>query len=371
MLKKLPGSVWILSLSLFACSQPQNNNENTNFEAEIIELSPSDTVVSVDYVAEIHARNYVEIRARFGGLLEQIMIDEGQLVQAGQSLFKLSSTEAEATLSSAKAAVSLAEAELRKTRLESKRVEGLVQNKVVAATELQLAEAEVEITRARLEDAKANLKKAESQLGFAIVKAPFTGRVNRFPLKMGAVVEPGQLLTSLSDNSQILAYFSISEKDYLENRSNLSSGNASLPKKASLILSDGSLFDEVGQVETAESEFDQNTGTLALRARFSNPDGLLKHRSTGVVRLELSQKGVFLIPQKAVQEIQDRYFVFTVGANEIAQMKAFMPITRVGNYYIVREGFVPGERIVAEGVRAVKEGAKVKVKSLSKTSQKQ
>lgn len=361
----------LLSLSLFACKQPQNNETNKNFEADLIELSPRDTLVAVDYVADIHAKSYVEIRARFGGVLEQILVDEGQLVLAGQPLFKLSSTEAEATLSSAKAAVSLAEAELRKTKLEAKRVDGLVKNKVVAATELLLAEAEVEITRAKLEDAKANLKKAETQLGFAIVKAPFTGRVNRFPLKMGATVDPGQLLTSLSDNSQILAYFSISEKDYLENRSNLTSGRSSLPKNARLLLADGRLFNQVGQIETAESEFDPNTGTMAMRARFANPEGLLKHRSTGVVRLQLSQKGIFLIPQKAVQEIQDRYFVFTVGENEIAQMKSFVPITRVGNYYIVREGFVKGERIVAEGIRAVKDGAKVTIKSVRKSTKSQ
>ncbi len=346
-------------LTLAACNRPQNTAAPEALALPLLVLSATDTVVEIDYVADIYAQNYVEIRARFGGMIEAILVDEGDMVKKGQPLFKLSATEAEAAVASAKATVQLAEAELRKTKLEAQRVFGLVKSKVVAATEQQLAEAEVEIAKAKLEDAKSNLLSRENQLSFSVVKAPFAGRINRILLKMGAVVEPGQLMTTLSDISNILAYFSLSEKDYLENRRLLRAGEEGLPSTAQLVLSDGTLYEKIGTIETAETEFDEETGTIALRARFPNRNELIKHRSSGVVRLQLNQRNVFLVPQKAVQELQDKYFVYVVGANQLANLRAFEPKGRVGNFYLVGEELKAGEQIIAEGVLSVREGSKV------------
>lgn len=346
-------------LTLASCNRPEKNAAIEAVALPLLVLAPTDTVVEIDYVADIHAQNYVEVRARFGGMIEAILVDEGQMVKKGQPLFKLSATEAEAAVASAKASVHLAEAELRKTKLEFQRVLGLVQSKVVAATEQQLAEAEVEIAKAKLEDAKSNLLTRENQLSFSLVKAPFSGRINRIVLKMGAVVEPGQLMTTLSDISNILAYFSLSEKDYLENRRLLRAGEEGLPSIAQLVLSDGNIYEKTGTIEAAETEFDAETGTIALRARFANQNELIKHRSSGVVRLKLVQRNVFLVPQKAVQELQDKYFVYVVGANQLAQLRAFVPKGQVGNYYLVGEELNAGEQIIAEGVLSVREGTKV------------
>lgn len=355
--------------ALASCNRPEKNATPEAISLPLLKLSPTDTVVEIDYVADIHAQNYVEVRARFGGMIEAILVDEGQMVQKGQALFKLSATEAEAAVASAKAAVHLAEAELRKTKLEAQRVLGLVKSKVVAATEQQLAEAEVEIAKAKLEDAQSNLLTRENQLSFSLVKAPFTGRINRILLKMGAVVEPGQLMTTLSDISNILAYFSLSEKDYLENRRLLRAGEEGLPSTAQLLLSDGSLYEKSGTIEIAETEFDAETGTIALRARFPNQNELIKHRSSGVVRLQLSQRNVFLVPQKAVQELQDKYFVFVVGSDQLANLRAFVPKGRVGNFYLVGEELKVGDQIIAEGVLSVREGSKVVAAGLTKKAQ--
>jgi membrane fusion protein (multidrug efflux system) len=357
-----------LVLLLGSCNDNKKEAQEEALQLPLTTLTTTDTVVDIEYVADIHAKNYVEVRARFGGMIEAILVDEGQMVQKGHALFKLSSTEAEAAVASAKASVQLAEAELRKATLEAKRVMELVKNKVVAATEQQLAEAEVEIAKAKLENARSELKTKENQLGFSVVRAPFSGRINRFLLKMGAVVEPGQLLTTLSDISSIYAYFSISEKDYLENRQNLKSGTGGLPSKAKLIMTNGQVYPSEGIVEPAETEFDAETGTIALRARFENGQELLKHRSTGVIRLELSQRNIFLIPQKAVQELQDKYFVYVVGKDELARMKTFRPKARVGTYYVVGNELNVGDRIVAEGVLSIREGAKIAVKSPSDTT---
>lgn len=146
----------LLAVVLFnGCQSSEQEQADRLATLPLLTLQSTDTVVNIDYVADIHAQNYVEIRARFEGVIEAILVDEGQLVQKGQPLIKLSSTEAEAAVASAKATVMLAEAELRKTKLEANRVLGLVKNKIVAATEQQLAEAEVEIARAKLQDRKS------------------------------------------------------------------------------------------------------------------------------------------------------------------------------------------------------------------------
>lgn len=362
--------IFLAGLFMWACSNDKKLADNLTVEVPTMQVQPSDTVVEVQYVADIHAQSYVELRARQGGMLEAILVDEGQMVKAGQPLFRLTSTELQAEVASAKAAVHLAQAELKKAKLELQRVKGLVDNKVVAATEMELADAEVQINKAKLEDAEAALKTAESQLSYTTLKAPFSGRINRFALKMGAMVQPGELISTMSDASDIFAYFNISEKEYLKNRANKGSGGVVLPKEVQLVLADGSVYPYTGSVETTESEFDANTGALALRARFRNPDGLLKHRSTGQVRLKLKQKDVFLIPQKAVQELQDKYYVYVVPKTQLAEMRTFKPIARVGTFYVVAEGLKAGETIVAEGLQSVREGAKVVVQKATASATK-
>lgn len=351
-----------------ACMNNEKEVSQEVVDVPLTQLTTQDTVVEVQYVADIHAQTYVEIRARQGGMLEGILVDEGQSVKAGQPLFKLTSTELEAEVASAKAAVLLAQAELSKARLEQKRVKGLVENKVVTATELELAEAALQIAKAQVEDANASLKTAEAQLSYTTIKAPFSGKVNRFALKIGAMVKEGDLLTTLSDAGSIFAYFNISEKDYLKNRKNIADGGTIIPRKVQLVLADGTIHKQSGTVEITETEFDEATGSLALRARFPNPDGLLKHRSTGQVRIELDQNDVFLIPQKAVQELQDKYFVYVVGDDQLLRMQTFKPVARVGTYYVVSEGLKVGQTIVAEGLQSVREGMKINAAGTGKTA---
>ncbi|MFN3529621.1 MAG: efflux RND transporter periplasmic adaptor subunit [Bacteroidia bacterium] len=344
---------------LSACGNKNMQADAEAFEVVALELQPRDTTVEIRYVAELQAQGYVEVRARHAGMLEAILVDEGQLVKSGQVMFKLTSTELESVVASAKAAVLLTEAELKKARLERQRVRSLVDNQVVAATELDLAEAEVQIAKARLEDAMADLKTAEAQLSYTSVKAPFIGKVNRFALKMGARVAEGDLLTTLSDATGILAYFNISEKEYLKNRTALATGGSAIPRQARLVLADGSAYAHDGQIETAETEFDPVTGAMALRARFPNPEGLLKHRSTGQILLVMEQKDVFLVPQKAVLELQDKYYVYVIGGNQLLRLQAVRPISRVGGFYVVNQGIEAGTWIVAEGIMSVREGMKV------------
>lgn len=355
-------SLVVLALCSFvisACKKKSENEIESDFEVKALKVELKDTTLQVRYVADIQARLYVEIRARQGGILEEILVDEGKFVGQNQTMFKLSSTEYEAQVASARAAVHLSEAELKKAKIELGRVKVLINNNVVTKSELEVAESEVEIAKARLEDAKANLKTADARLGYCKLAAPFSGRLNRINFKRGALIEQGALISTLSDDSEVLAYFDLTEKDYLKNKRLLNQGEKSIPNKVRLELADGSVFNQTGYIETSETEFEENTGVLAMRARFPNPNGLLRHNSTGIVMIEIPQSKAILIPQEAVQEIQDKYFIYLIQSDGSVKLTSFTTSSRVGNYFIVNTGVKPGQVIALEGLQTLKEGQKV------------
>lgn len=348
--------LYTLIFFTFACNTKQKNTVGEAIDMPAMVVSKVDTNIELSYVADIQARNYVEIRARQHGMIEQILVDEGKMVQAGQTIFAMSKPEAESKLLAAKAMVHLAQAELRKAKLEVKRVQSLVENKVVTATDYDLAESELQIAQAKLEDAKAQLLQAETQMSYTQIKAPFTGYVNRFLLKVGSVVEQGSLLTTFTDNKEIYAYFHLTEKEYLANKQAIKAGEAGIPSLVRLQLADGSMYGQSGKVEAAESEFDERTGTIALRARFDNKDGLLKHESSGIIKIKSPLKGVMLIPQEAVLEIQDKYFVYALDAENKLSIRSVKVNSRLDNIFLINSGIKPGEKILSGGIQMAKEG---------------
>lgn len=350
----------LLILTQTSCKNDNvSDTSNTATAFKVYLLQEIDTTVQLDYVADVQAKKYIEIRNRQSGMLEEILIDEGMYVKQGMPIFRFNPKEYEANYHSAKAAVLLANAEVRKSEIEAERVETLIENNVVAKTERDLAKAGVEIAKAKLEEAKANLELASTKLGYCTIHAQFSGKINRIHFKRGSNIESGAIITTLSDESEIWVYFDLTEKDYLRYKRMKMAGEANLPKKVKLIMADGFLYPYDGVIETSETEFEENSGVIAFRARFPNPDGLLHHNSTGLIRMELPKNNVFLVPQKAVLEQQDRYFVFVVDGEGIVSQRAIVPESRLGNYYVVGTNLKSGEQIVYEGVQAIRDGDKI------------
>ncbi|MBX2946897.1 MAG: efflux RND transporter periplasmic adaptor subunit [Cyclobacteriaceae bacterium] len=321
--------------------------------------------IPLEYVANIQAFQNIEVRARVEGYLEEILVDEGKEVKKGQLLFKINEDEYRADLNRARANVISAEAETKSALVELERVRLLVNKNVITKTELDLAEAKVEIARSRVEQAKAEEVAASIRLANTSIRSPFNGIIDRIPFKIGSLISAGALLTTLSDIETVNAYFNVSEVEYLMNFSKAKSRNEFYLSNVELILADGTLYPLKGTIETMESEFEVGTGAIAVRAKFQNPNRLLKHGSTGKIRLQDTRNGALLLPQKSGIEIQDKNYVYLLNANQTLGLKSFVPIGRLGDFYVVGSGLTESDQFVYEGIQNVREGMVIKPRAVT------
>lgn len=354
--------IWAACIFIAGCSVKGNApNERSLPELPILQVSLKDTLLHQDYVASIEAIKNVEIRTRVKGFLNKIYVDEGDIVKKGQPLFQLDEQEFEIALSKARANTNHARAEAKTAEVEMHRVRGLLAKQVVAATELDMAEARLKATEAKVEEAIAAQKKAEINLSYTFIRSPFDGIINRIPFKTGSVLDEGALLTTISDNHEVYAYFNVSESEYLQYRkTDVNERNT----RVALQLADASHYPFMGNIETVEGEFDESTGSIAFRAKFPNPSRLLKHGASGKVRLTTEVHQALIIPQKSVFEIQDKSYVFLVNPENTVRMHAVRPQTRVAQYYIIEDGLKEGDRIVYEGIQNLREGECIQPMSL-------
>jgi RND family efflux transporter MFP subunit len=354
----------LLGIGIFAVSCTSEKNQEEIEKYPVTSAIVIDTNTFVDYVAEIKAVQNVEIRAKAEGYLEKIHIDEGQLVQAGQLLFSVNNREYAETLAKNKALLKIAQAEAKSAELELQNTKTLVDKNVVSNIELEFAKNKLQIAKARVEEAQAEEAHAKQMLSYTEIRAPFAGTINRLPQKMGSLVEEGTLLTTLTQNNEVFAYFDVSEKEYLDFMSKLTKGNQK-EREVQLILANGSTHSQKGSIETMDGEIDERTGNIAFRARFTNPDKILKHGASGKIRIEKAFKNALVIPQKSTFEIQDRLFVYVVGKDNKVKTRQIHVESRIPHLYILEKGVSTNERFVYEGIQTVNEGMEIKAHKVS------
>ncbi|TPG63011.1 efflux RND transporter periplasmic adaptor subunit [Hymenobacter nivis] len=329
-------------------------------QVPVVALRTTDQRLYHEHVADIQAERNVEVRAKVRGFLDHIFVDEGKFVKKGQALFQINPSEYQNQLASARAAETSAEAEVASARVQLGRVQLLVGKNIIAKTETDLALANLRTAQSHVAEARARQATARLNLNYTLVRAPFDGIINRIPLKVGSLIEDTTLLTTVSDLSQVLVYFEVPENEYLElTRLRQEHPDQSRSDTIALVLADGSRYPYPGYIETSEGEIDENTGSIAFRARFDNPQHLLKHGATGRVRLTNVVNDALLVPQKAVFEIQDKSYVYVLDSNNVAHTRSFIPGTRTGDDYVVKSGLKRGERVVYEGTQQMKDGMKV------------
>ncbi|RNL51147.1 efflux RND transporter periplasmic adaptor subunit [Pedobacter jejuensis] len=304
-----------------------------------------DTSFTKEYVSQIKSVRNIEIRALEKGYLQNIYVDEGQHVRAGQVLFRIMPKMLQAELLKAQAETKSAEIELENTKL-------LTDKNVVSKNELAMA-------KAKLQAANAETSLAKMHLGFTEIRAPFDGTIDRIPFKLGSMVDEGALLTSLSDNSQVFAYFNVSEPEYLNYQS---AAKVKGQQEVGLLLANNELLKSKGKVEVIESEFNNETGNIAFRARFTNTDNLLRNGETGKIQMVVPLKNALVIPQKATYDIQDKTYVFVLDGKNKVHSRVITIASELPDLYVIGDGLALGDKILLEGVQKVKDDDKITYK---------
>jgi membrane fusion protein (multidrug efflux system) len=276
------------------------------------------------------------------GYLENIFVDEGQFIRKGQLMFQIKPLLYKAELQKAQAEANFAEIEYKNTKQ-------LADKNVVSQNELALA-------KAKLDKARAELSLAQVHLGFTEIRAPFDGMMDRFQVRLGSLVDEGDLLTTLSDNSQMWVYFNVPEAEYLDYKSHQKKDSL---MRVNLVMANNQLFPHEGLVKTIEADFNNETGNIAFRATFPNPQRLLRHGETGNIQVRVPLTRAILIPQKATFEILDKKYVYVVGKDNVVKSREIVVGAEMPDLYAVKEGLKGDEKILLEGLRKVKDNDKI------------
>lgn len=321
----------------------KTKNENKEVETRLLVTAPlkMDTSIVSEYVCQIRSINHIELRAQEKGYLQKIFIDEGQFVKKGQLLFQIMPKLYEAELQKAQAEAKFAEIEYQNTK-------SLTDRNVVSPNELAMS-------KAKLDKAKAEMSLAQVHMGFTEIRAPFDGIIDRFHVRLGSLVDEGDLLTTLSDNSKMWVYFNVPEAEYLDFKARAKNERQAVTLK----MANNEIFEYPGEVETIEADFDNETGNIPFRATFPNPKGLLRHGETGNIRMVEPIKHALLIPQKATFEILDKKYVYIVDKDSRVKTREITVGAEMEDLYAVTAGLSEGEKILLEGLRKVKENDKI------------
>ena len=332
----------LCALLVFGGCHHQESREESGTTFLVTTPLRKDTALIKNYVCQIRSIQHIEIRALERGYLQEIFVDEGQFIRKGQLMFRILPALYEAEAEKAEAEASFA-------RIEYQNTKRLADSAVVSQNELALA-------NARLDKAGAELLLARVHLGFTEIRAPFDGIMDQFRVRLGSFVDEGDLLTTLSDNSRMWVYFNVPEAEYLDYVSHSKEKNISA---VSLIMANQEVFPHKGVVETIEADFNNETGNIAFRATFPNPDRLLRHGETGNIQMVSPLKGSLIIPQKATFEILQKKYVFRVGEDSTVHSVEIGVAASLPDLYILKGGLKSGDRILLEGLRKVRDGDKI------------
>jgi len=352
-----------LLLSLVSCQETEPKDEG--LPLPVMTLQEEKAAKSFQYLGSIEGVENVGIRPQVDGILEEIYVDEGDYVEKGQPLFKINSQPYEEDLKNAIANVKVEQAKLRKAKTEIDRIQPLIDNEVISEVRMETAKADYEVAQSSLDRAQAMAANMRINLEFTTIRAPVSGFIGRIPKSIGNLVKKtdDQPLTTLSNIEDVYVYFSMSESDYLYyERMKGDSTSKKMNNEVKLVLSDGSEYERAGNIDANSGQIDKSTGSINLRAKFDNPDTLLRSGSTGKIIMEQIYPNAILIPQGATTSIQDKRFVFKFQEEDSTVVRREIQIEgRSGKQYIVSgETLNPDDKIVVSGINKLANGVKVK-----------
>ena len=317
-----------------------------------VTIIPTNTVSTFQsYPAEIEGIVNSEVRAKISGYITDVLVDEGQKVKKGQTLFRLETQTLNQDAAAARANVNAAQVEVDKLK-------PLVDKNIISNVQLESA-------KAKLQQARSGYNSIAANIDYGNIKSPVDGYVGSINLRKGALVTPSSQtpLTTVADISKVYAYFSLNESDYIDFIQNtegkeISEKIENLPK-VKLILANGAIYEKEGTIETINSQVNANTGSITFRAIFDNPARLLTNGNSGKIQVPKIYKDVLVVPKASTYEQQGSTYVYKIGKDSTANASKFSIQGEVDNLYIVNEGVKKGDTIVAVGVDKIKGKMKI------------
>lgn len=329
----------------------------------VMTIATTDREIPSNYSATIRGRQDIDIYPQVSGTISELCVNEGQVVSKGQTLFIIDQVPYKAALQTAEANVAAAKAGVATAQLTYDSKKELFAKNVVSQYDLSTAENTLLTAKAQLAQAEAQRVNAANNLSYTVVKAPANGVVGTLPYRVGALVSASlpQPLTTVSDNSDMYVYFSMTENQLLNltrQYGSIANTLKNMPD-VQLQLNDGSIYDQNGRIESISGVIDPSTGSVQLRAAFPNKDGLLHSGGAGSVILPNIHKDCIVVPQTATFELQDKVYVYKLVDGKASSSMIDVEKINNGREYIVKSGLTPGEVIVAEGVGLLREGTPV------------
>lgn len=318
---------------------------------QVIEIPTKDLTSFTTYPASIEGIVNSEVRAKISGYITDVLVDEGQKVRKGETLFKLETQSLSQDAAAAAANVNAAQVEVDKLK-------PLVEKNIISNVQLETA-------NAKLQQAKSTYNSINANINYGSIKSPVNGYVGSIRFRRGALVSPTntQPLTIVADISEVFAYFSMNEKDYLDfiqdtEGSTMDEKIKNLPK-VELILANGRVYGEKGEIETINSQVDAATGAITFRAKFNNPSRILTNGNSAKIRIPKKFQDIIVVPKESTFERQGNVYVYKVNSDSSAVSKSINVINEVGNLYLVENGIEPGDQIIGLGVDKLRGDSKI------------
>ena len=346
-----------VAATLVSCGGGGGRPQFGDNEFPVLAVGTSSADMQSTYPATIKGVQDVEIRPKASGFITQINVKEGQTVGAGQVLFVIDNETAQQQVRQAQAAVNTAQQQCNTAKLTYENSKKLHESRVIGDYELQTSQNSFEVAQAQLAQAQAALASAKEQLSYCYVKSPAAGVVGTLPFKKGALVSSSNVLTTVSNNSSMEVYFSVTEKAAMQLQA---AGLQSLPS-VKLLLADGTTYGHEGKVTKMSGVIDQATGSVQLIALFQNPERLLKSGGAGTIVIPRQATDAIIIPQSCVSEVQNKKFIYLLGSdNKVKYSEIKVDVQNDGMNYIVTEGLKAGDKYVTNGITKLSDGMEIK-----------
>ncbi len=332
-------------------------------EIQIVKVLQQDVNLESEFTGETFGQSDIQINPRVDGVIESLNFKEGSLVHKGQLLYTIDPLPFQTKVSEAEGQLAESQARLAKTKSDYEMMEPLAKMNAISQRELIGARSAYNASVAGIKAASANLKNSKIELSYSKIVAPISGLIGISKVRVGDYVRPGALsvLNTISDLGDVRVRFTMSEQEYLRIFKELAKKDSNLKgagKSVSILLSDGSLYPQKGQISFADRQIDPSTGAVTFEAAFANPDQLIRPGQYVKVQVVTDvRKNVLIIPQRSVIEMQGISQVYVLGKNNKVEMKAVQIGPAFKDSYIVLDGLTANDKVALGGTSLLKSGS--------------